>query len=287
MSASPLANATQTKRVLEEYGFLTKHKLGQNFLVNDTVIEKILDFSELDAQDRVLEVGPGITTLTLALLKHAGHVMSIEADKTLEDIIPQILCEYDVSPQTLDERFNLYMGDALKVPVARLQAFMPNKFISNLPYQVAATLILKYFQEIPSLQKAVVMVQKEVADRICASVKTKAYGAYTVKLGLLCKVVGRYEVAPHNFMPAPHVDSTVVCLQKQAILPDHIEYKHASRVIDTAFAQRRKTIRNSMSSSGFSKDVLDNAFAASNISPTLRAEALSQDQFIALIEALA
>ena len=170
---------------------------------------------------------------------------------------------------------------------------MPTKFVSNLPYQVAATLILKFFQELPSLERAVVMVQAEVADRISAKPSTKAYGAYTAKLSLFAQVTGRFEVGPGNFMPPPRVNSAVVRLDRtQARNPvsskllSEEELLHTMRVIDAAFAQRRKTIRNSMSASGFDKDKLDQAFLATGIAPTVRAEVLTSQDFICLAAAL-
>ncbi|MFC2765425.1 MAG: ribosomal RNA small subunit methyltransferase A, partial [Lancefieldella parvula] len=159
--------------------------------------------------------------------------------------------------------------------------------------QVAATLILKFFQERPSLERAVVMVQAEVADRIAAKPSTKAYGAYTAKLSLFAQVTGRFEVGPGNFMPPPRVNSAVVRLDRtEARNPltseflSEEELLHTMNVIDAAFAQRRKTIRNSMSASGFDKDKLDQAFLDTGIAPTVRAEVLTSQDFICFAAAL-
>ena len=192
--------------------------------------------------------------------------------------------------------FRFIMGDALTVPpsaIAEVGGGGPALLVANLPYNVAATIILQFFQTIPSLRRAVVMVQKEVADRIGAVPGTKAYGAYTVKLSLYGQVTGRFEVPPRCFMPAPHVDSSVVridrvdvpCAQGEAA--STVDVEAVARVVDAAFAQRRKTIRNSMSSNGFDKDALDVAFEACSIAPTARAEALATADFIALTDALA
>ena len=179
-------------------------------------------------------------------------------------------------------RFELVMGDALKVIPDGLTC-EPTAFVSNLPYQVAATLILGVFQQVPSVRRAVVMVQAEVADRIAAKPGSKTYGAYTAKLGLYGKVTGRFEVGPGNFMPPPHVDSAVVRIDRDPVegAPDT-----TAQVIDAAFAQRRKTIRNSMAASGFAKDALDAAFGLAGIQPTCRAETLSVGDFVALARAL-
>ena len=251
----------------------------------------------------VVEVGPGLGTLTVALLDRARAVCSLEADSELEQVLA-VTCK-----EPHPDSFALVMGDALAITPQKLaDAYsalpavaqsaipvspMPTKFVSNLPYQVAATLILKFFQELPSLERAVVMVQAEVADRISAKPSTKAYGAYTAKLSLFAQVTGRFEVGPGNFMPPPRVNSAVVRLDRtQARNPvsskllSEEELLHTMSVIDAAFAQRRKTIRNSMSASGFDKDKLDQAFLATGIAPTVRAEVLTSQDFICLAAAL-
>lgn len=291
MTTSPLASPSATRALLETYGLATKHRLGQNFLIDNHVIERIMALASIDGSERVLEVGPGIGTLTLALLQDAAHVTSIEMDTELEPVLRAHAAMY--------ERFSFIMGDALKVGperIAQASAGAPDLLVANLPYNVAATIILQFFQTMPSLTRVVVMVQKEVADRIAAAPGSKTYGAYTAKLGLYGKVTGRFEVPPRCFMPAPHVDSAVVrieCLDAESdSLPVLLAADGAptrervSQVIDAAFAQRRKTIRNSMSASGFDKAALDAAFAACGIAPTSRAEVLEVEQFVQLAAAL-
>ena len=298
-----LANQRATKETLERFGLATKYRLGQNFLVQDHIIEKIVQLAEVQPTDVVIEVGPGLGTLTVALLDRARAVCSLEADSELEQVLA-VTCK-----EPHPDSFALVMGDALAITPQKLaeayntlptvahdaatSAPMPTKFVSNLPYQVAATLILKFFQELPSLERAVVMVQAEVADRIAAKPSTKAYGAYTAKLSLFAQVTGRFEVGPGNFMPPPRVNSAVVRLDRtQARNPvtskllSKEELLHTMSVIDAAFAQRRKTIRNSMSASGFDKDKLDQAFLATGIAPTARAEVLTSQDFICLAAAL-
>ena len=298
-----LANQRATKETLERFGLATKYRLGQNFLVQDHVIEKIVQLAEVQSTDVVVEVGPGLGTLTVALLDRACAVCSLEADSELEQVLA-VTCK-----EPHPDSFALVMGDALAITPQKLaeaystlptvahdaatNAPMPTKFVSNLPYQVAATLILKFFQELSSLERAVVMVQAEVADRIAAKPSTKAYGAYTAKLSLFAQVTGRFEVGPGNFMPPPRVNSAVVRLDRtQARNPvtskllSEEELLHTMSVIDAAFAQRRKTIRNSMSASGFDKDKLDQAFLATGIAPTARAEVLTSQDFICLAAAL-
>lgn len=298
-----LANQRATKETLERFGLATKYRLGQNFLVQDHVIEKIVQLAEVQPTDVIVEVGPGLGTLTVALLDRVRAVCSLEADSELEQVLA-VTCK-----EPHPDSFALVMGDALAITPQKLaEAYntlpivaqsaapnspMPTKFVSNLPYQVAATLILKFFQELPSLERAVVMVQAEVADRISAKPSTKAYGAYTAKLSLFAQVTGRFEVGPGNFMPPPRVNSAVVRLDRtQARNPltskllSEEELLHTMSVIDAAFAQRRKTIRNSMSASGFDKDKLDQAFLVTGIAPTVRAEVLTSQDFICLAAAL-
>ncbi len=314
MTASPLANPTATRQMLERFGLATKHRLGQNFLVDDNVIAKILDLARLSPESRVVEVGPGIGTLTLGMLPLAGSVTSIEADRELEPVLADLAHEFP--------SFSYVMGDALRVSwddvchagvrgekagvrgekaaeqggsiVERgdAPAPEPNILVANLPYNVAATIILKYLSERPSLDAAVVMVQAEVADRICANPGSKSYGAYTAKLALYGEVTGRFEVPPTCFMPAPHVNSAVVRIERRQATDEAgwplsaDELDATANVIEAAFAQRRKTIRNSMGASGFDKVALDEAFAATGIAPTARAEALAPSAFICLAAAL-
>ncbi len=282
MTTSPLANPKATRELLEEFGLATKHRLGQNFLIDNHVIERICELAELAGDERVLEVGPGIGTLTLALLQDAARVTSIEADPELEPVLDAHAADYG--------NFGFIMGDALKVTPAQIEQVSggePTVFVANLPYNVAATIILQFFETMPALERAVVMVQKEVADRIAAVPGNKTYGGYTAKLGLYGRVTGRFEVPPRCFMPAPHVDSAVVRIDRvDGVVPGGVDRSFVARVIDAAFAQRRKTIRNSMGSNGFAKDALDAAFVASGISATTRAETLAVSDFVRLAQEL-
>ena len=279
-TGSPLASPGATRALLEAYGLATKHSLGQNFLVNNAVIEKIMALAELAPNERVLEVGPGIGTLTLALLAEAGRVVSVEMDRELEPVLSAHAAAHP--------NFSYLMGDALRVPaekIAEAAGGAPTALVSNLPYNVAATIILAFMQTMPELRRAVVMVQAEVADRICAAPGSRTYGAYTAKLALLGRVTGRFEVGPGNFMPPPHVNSAVVRIERAPLVAPEL-VAPVSAVIDAAFAQRRKTIRNSMSASGYDKGALDAAFAACGIAPTCRAETLAPEDFVRLAGAL-
>ena len=280
MTTSPLASRSATRALLDAYGLSANKRLGQNFLVDNRVVERTMELAAIKPDDRALEVGPGIGTLTLALLQEAAHVTSIEADQNLEPVLHAYALQY--------EDFSYLMGDALKVSVEEIgqaSGGLPDIMVSNLPYNVAATVTLTYLQKLASLRAVVVMVQKEVADRIAARPGGKEYGAYTVKLALYGTVTGRFEVGPSSFMPAPHVDSAVVRIDRaERELP--VPAALVARTVDAAFAQRRKTIRNSMAAAGFEKDALDAAYAAAGVAPTARAETLPPETFIQLAQEL-
>ncbi len=235
---SYLASPRVTREVLEQYGLATKHALGQNFLINDAIIAKICALSEVGNDDVVLEVGPGIGTLTVALLPRAEHVISVERDRDLPPVLADTCGEFD--------NFTLVSKDALELLEKDFAGLQPTKFIANLPYAVAATLVLDFLQRFDSIQSVTVMVQREVADRMMASMGTKDYGAYTIKLNLFARPAGRFPVSPNNFFPPPRVDSAVIRLNrvKSDVAPEVI--RAACVAADAAFASRRKTIANSM-----------------------------------------
>ncbi len=288
---SYLATPAATRAVLERHGLATKKALGQNFLVNDAVIAKICALSEVCSDDSVLEVGPGIGTLTVALLDRARRVLSVERDADLPAVLAETCADFDnftllskdalaLSQADLDEAF----GDAARGPAA------PNKFIANLPYAVAATLVLDFFQRFSSLQSATVMVQSEVADRMMAKMGTKDYGAYTVKLNLIAKPTGRFQVAPGSFFPPPRVISAVIRLDRRDDLGiTGEEAAVASRMADAAFATRRKTIANSMRTYFSGRKGCDGAveklpavLESAGIDSRRRGESLTLEEFIAL-----
>ncbi|WP_251178426.1 16S rRNA (adenine(1518)-N(6)/adenine(1519)-N(6))-dimethyltransferase RsmA [Adlercreutzia agrestimuris] len=310
-SLSPLASVKATRAVLELHGLSTKYSLGQNFLVNDAIVQKIVSLAELDSSDGVLEVGPGIGTLTLALLTRAGWVVSIERDEDLVDVLAQTTAPWA-------DHFALISADALQVSAdeiatcaAQLTAAsaatspalatvdttpFPNKLVANLPYAVAATIVLDYFERFEEINSATVMVQKEVADRMSATPGSKNYGAYTVKLRLYTQVAGRFQVSPQNFFPPPRVESSVIKLDRRTLTDAQGEplskatLRCAAQMADAAFATRRKTIANSCKTyfSGRGAQgahvlrVLPEILQAAHIDPKRRGETLDLDEFIAL-----
>ncbi|MEQ2368633.1 rRNA adenine dimethyltransferase family protein [Adlercreutzia equolifaciens] len=362
---SPLSTPSATRAVLEAHGIGTKYTLGQNFLVNDDVLKKIVALAEVGENDRILEVGPGIGTLTIALLKHAASVIAIERDPDLPAVLADTLhpwrekfalIEKDALDVTRDDIVSVAStmvepgGDAgcldrassaanetaqwavsqsedclsesryrVAVPQEELRPSLPSKLVANLPYAVAATVVLDYFESFPFLDSATIMVQKEVADRMAAAVGTKNYGAYTVKLGLYVEPAGRFAVGPGNFCPPPRVDSAVIRLNRRVPLmadgaPASPEVIAAAALMaDAAFTNRRKTIANSCKtyfsgrgpiSLGAGPSAQEGApgivlpdgaaiaerlaaiFDAATIDPRRRGETLTQQEFLALGAAL-
>ena len=287
---SSLASVSATRDVLKRHGLYTKHELGQNFLINDDIVRKIVDLAELSSDDYVLEVGPGIGTLTEALLKSSKRVVAIERDYDLPAVLAQTLAPWKDS-------FALVNKDALDMQQEDLAASdgsLPSKFVSNLPYAVAATVVLDVFERIDCIQSATIMVQKEVADRMCADAGNKNYGAYTVKLGMYATPQGRFAVSPGNFFPPPHVESAVLRLDRH--MPADAEGKPLTPALraatctmaDAAFTNRRKTIANSCKAYFSSKNdartaaLLGGIFEEAGIDARRRGETLDQQEFIAL-----
>jgi 16S rRNA (adenine1518-N6/adenine1519-N6)-dimethyltransferase len=258
----------------------TKKSLGQHFLVDDNIVGRTLDLADLAGTETVVEVGPGIGTLTTALCARAGSVVAVERDKDLLKVLARTTEEC--------ERLIVVHADAVTVSAAEISEPFgpPVALVANLPYGVAATVVLRFFQELPTLQSATVMVQSEVADRMAASPGCKDFGAYTVKLRLLAKPAGRFSVARSCFLPPPRVDSAVLRLERCPLSDDPELLREAARVADSAFAQRRKTIRNSLRATlGVEVDVVDAALEATGIDGSLRAEALEPQRFLELASA--
>jgi 16S rRNA (adenine1518-N6/adenine1519-N6)-dimethyltransferase len=281
MAYSRLATPSATIGVLERYGLYTRKALGQHFLVDDNVVGRIVDAAAIAPDEPVLEVGPGIGTLTVALVGAGANVVAVEFDTRL---LP-VLGEIEQSPGSL----RVVHADAVSVDLADLvtAAGPPRALVANLPYAVAATVVLRFFEELPTLERAVVMVQAEVADRMAASPGSKAYGAYTVKLALRARPAGRFPVPRSCFLPPPRVDSAVIRLDRADSGLDSALLASAVRAADAAFSQRRKTLRNSLAaglevSVSEASAMLDEA----GIDASLRAETLSPERFVDLGRAL-
>lgn len=303
---SPYASVAATRQVMQEHGLDTKKSLGQHFLISDGIIDRICELAEVSSDDIIFEIGPGIGTLTYALLSRACGVVSVERDSDLMDVLAQTCADHastfalvnadaqDVSAHGLAEAVKA--RPAIAECTDRTQ---PNKLVANLPYAVAATLVLDCFQKLPALDSATVMVQSEVADRMCAQPSTKDYGAYTVKLSLYAQPAGRFTVKPSNFFPPPRVDSAVLRLNRHAPTTadgDPVPPAVISAtciMAEAAFATRRKTILNSAKTYFETRGEagqpiiarLPSILEAANIDPRSRGESLTTDDFIRLGQA--
>lgn len=288
---SYLASPAKTREVLEAHGISPRKSLGQNFLIDDNVIGKILELADLSRDDIVLEIGPGIGTLTCALLDSCAGVLAVERDTTLPAVLRETLSfQWD--------RLSLVQKDALDIEQVDLAygstetgRLFPTKLVSNLPYSVAATVVLDYFKKFESLDSMTVMVQKEVADRMQATPGSKDYGAYTIKLSMYADYVDSFNVAPSCFIPAPHVDSTVIKLKRKPSTVDAAIVDKACLLADAAFFARRKTIANSMKQFFSGRDEIDVAtipsiLKAAGIDPSVRGETLWPETFISIAQSL-
>lgn len=275
---SSLASVKATRERLEELGLFTKKSFGQHFLIDDGVVGKIIRLSAVNASSVVVEVGPGLGTLTEALLATEADLTAVELDENLWEGLSQ---RY--------RSLRLIRGDALApATLETLQHLAPASLVANLPYAVAATIILEYFQVLNSLADATVMIQREVADRIMAEPGTKEYGSYTIKLRLLAELVDWFKVSRQSFFPPPRVDSAVIRLERCAV-PDEL-ITTASMLADAAFFLRRKTLANSIRAycAAHDKDEAPilQALETAGIDPRLRGETLPPDAFVSLARTL-
>ena len=264
------------KDILDRYGFKFSKSLGQNFLIDGNIIKRIVEIAGLDEKSGVLEIGPGFGTLTQLLCKKANKVIAIEVDKSL----------IEVHKGTLDyPNLKIIYDDFLKVDVNKLieEEFkgLDVKIVANLPYYITTPIIMKILEEKYKVSKIVVMVQKEMAQRLNSKPGTKNYGAITLAVQYRADTNIAMIVPNSVFMPKPKVDSAVIEFR---ILPkpriDVCDEKMLFEVIKASFAQRRKTILNGLSNSlNFSKDIINESLVSAGMNPGIRGEKLTLDEF--------
>ncbi|MBQ6976481.1 MAG: 16S rRNA (adenine(1518)-N(6)/adenine(1519)-N(6))-dimethyltransferase RsmA [Selenomonadaceae bacterium] len=267
-----IANISATRHILKTFNLRASKKLGQNFLINSDVVAGIIDAAEISAGDEVLEIGPGIGTLTQGLLEAGANVTAVELDKKLPAVLAQTLAGY--------ENFKLVQGDILKVDIAEL---MPQNFkvVANLPYYITTQILLTLMEKNLPITKIVTMVQREVAERMTAAPNSKTYGAMSVAVQFRANVRIAFDVPPESFLPRPEVTSSVVVCDIHA--PKFkVDENFFTKVVRAAFGQRRKTLVNSLIGAGFQRDVVVNALDAAGIDSTRRAETLTLEEFAAI-----
>ena len=272
-----LSSHRATKDIVDKHGFKFSKSLGQHFLIDDNVIDKIIDGARVKEGDKVIEVGPGIGTLTREMAKRAEKVVAVEIDKNLIPILKETLADFD-NTEVVNE-------DILKVDINKLVdeklSGGPVKLIANLPYYITTPIVMKFLEEDIPVTDIVVMVQKEVADRMNAVPSTKDYGALSVAVQYYCDTEIVAKAPRHMFIPQPKVDSTVIGLH----IREEKKYKADNeqlffKTVKAAFGQRRKTLLNSLSSMGvLDKAKIKEVLAEAGIDEKRRGETLSIEEF--------
>ncbi len=253
-----------------------KRALGQHFLADPNILAVIARLAQLEPNDVVLEVGPGLGVLTTHLADRVEVVHAVELDRSLERPLREALGSRD--------NVRLFFGDAMRLDLGDLDP-KPTKLVSNLPYNIATPLIVEGLSRPSSLESWCVMVQREVADRLFAVPSTKAYGAVSVIVRLTARRTGFHPVSRHVFRPPPRVDSALVAFERITPPPDLAGLR---RLIDAAFGHRRKTLANAVALAGLAtRAEVAETLAGLGHPPSVRAEALDPDQFVALRDALA
>ena len=252
-----------------------KKKLGQHFLVDENILGVIGRLAELDGDDVVLEVGPGLGVLTTYLADRAAQVYAVELDTSLEKELTGRLA----GRSNVELRF----GDALKLDLAEI-APGAKKLVANLPYNIATPLVVESLDRLPEIELWTVMVQREVADRFFAVPSTKAYGAVSVLVQLVAERTGVHPVSPSVFRPRPNVDSALVAFRRTELPPD---FRGVKRVVEGSFAHRRKRLANSLELAGVAdRHQAEAAIERIGRDRNVRAEELAPPEFLALTEAL-
>ena len=282
MKEPTLGNPQNTIAVLQKYNFVFQKKFGQNFLIDTHVLDKIIRAAGIGPDDCVLEIGPGIGTMTQYLACAARKVVAVEIDRALIPILEDTLEGYD--------NVTVINDDVLKVDVAELAKRendgKPVKVVANLPYYITTPIIMGLFENHVPVESITVMVQKEVADRMQVGPGTKDYGALSLAVQYYARPYIVANVPPNCFMPRPKVGSAVIRLDRYEEPPVRVEdEKLMFRIIRASFNQRRKTLSNGLKNSpelAFSKEEIDAAIESLGKGPSVRGEALALEEFAAL-----
>ena len=270
-----LLGAAQIRELAAALDLKPSKSLGQNFVIDSNVCIKIVRIAGVNKDDIALEIGPGLGSLTLALLQSAASVVAVEIDHRLATQLPITVSEHFENPQNL----TVINKDALVLSELPAQ---PTVLVANLPYNVSVPVLLHLLENFPSINSGVVMVQAEVADRLAGKPGTKDYGIPSVKAAWWADVKGAGSVSRSVFWPAPNVDSKLVSFARRATPGDETLRKKTFSIIDAAFAQRRKMLRSALSSTYGSSAAAELVLQSAGIDPTLRGEALEVTDFCAI-----
>ena len=268
-----------TRHILKAFDLHASKRLGQNFLIHGGTVEAIVETADICPGDRVLEIGPGIGTLTQGLAEAGASVTAVELDKKLPAVLAETLSGYD--------RVRIVGGDILKADIPALMGEEPFKVVANLPYYITTPILLTLLERRLPITRIVTMVQREVAERMIALPGGRDYGALSVAVQYYAEPRLAIEVSPRCFLPPPAVESAVMDCVVRKTPPVAVEdEKHFFRVVRAAFGQRRKTIGNALKSLGLPRDILQGALSKAGIDPLRRGETLSLSEFAALAGAL-
>ena len=281
-----LGNPKNTIEIIQKYEFMFQKKFGQNFLIDTHVLEKIISSAGVTKEDCVLEIGPGIGTMTQYLAENARQVVAVEIDKNLIPILGETLADYD--------NVTIINEDILKVDIKAIAEKYndgrPIKVVANLPYYITTPIIMGLFESGVPIDKITVMVQKEVADRMQEGPGSKDYGALSLAVQYYAEPEIVANVPPNCFIPRPNVGSAVIRLTRHKEMPVQVkDAEHMFRIIRASFNQRRKTLQNGLNNSPeipYSKEKILEAIERMGLPATVRGEALSLAQFAELSDIL-
>ena len=272
MLESVIASPEVVHYICKRFDIKMSKKLGQNFLIKRGIVDKIVHAAELTVGEPVLEVGPGIGTLTQGLAQSGADVTAIELDRRLLEVLDTTLASYD--------NVRIIHGDVLKLDVPTIMNHKPFKVVANLPYYITTPIIMSLLESKLPIERLVVMVQKEVALRMVAKPGTKDYGALSVAVQYYTEPDIVLDVPPKSFLPAPAVTSSVIrCVLRDKPPVDVIDEKLFFRVVKAGFAQRRKTFSNTMKTTGLTRDRIEELLAKANIDGQRRGETFTLQEF--------
>lgn len=272
MIESIIASPEVVHYICKRFDIKMSKKLGQNFLIKRGIVDEIVKAADLQEGEPVLEIGPGIGTLTQGLAQSGAHVTAIELDTRLLEVLDTTLAQYS--------NVTIVHGDVLKLDVPSIMNNEPFKVVANLPYYITTPIIMSLLESRLPIERLVVMVQKEVALRMVAKPGTKDYGALSVAVQYYTKPDIVLDVPPKSFLPAPAVTSSVIrCVLRDKPPVDVVDEKLFFRVVKAGFAQRRKTFANTMKTTGLSKDRIEELLAKANIDGQRRGETFTLREF--------
>ena len=272
MLESVIASPEVVHYICKRFDIKMSKKLGQNFLIKRGIVDEIVHAAELTVGEPVLEVGPGIGTLTQGLAQSGADVTAIELDSRLLEVLDTTLASYD--------NVRIIHGDVLKLDVPTIMNHKPFKVVANLPYYITTPIIMSLLESKLPIERLVVMVQKEVALRMIAKPGTKDYGALSVAVQYYTEPDIVLDVPPKSFLPAPAVTSSVIrCVLRDKPPVDVIDEKLFFRVVKAGFAQRRKTFSNTMKTTGLTRDRIEELLAKANIDGQRRGETFTLQEF--------